>query len=147
VCCVRTKIITIGSAVIGFALCYGSMASSAIQTIPSGLCHYSAVEIDCAIVGGTWTSAGVSRVYVDGHSNSGTTGQILLDLRRYSHSGTLTEQVGLAQFHSGNFRVAFQTPVMSTNPSQWDYYTFTIMYTVLDQGKFSISGLGVSSNW
>ncbi|HEX3482886.1 MAG TPA: hypothetical protein VHT91_48085 [Kofleriaceae bacterium] len=138
----------ISSAIIGFSICYGSMARSAAQTIPAQLCKSSGsgLEFDCYIIGGTWASAGVSIVYVDGYGSSGAAGTVLLDLVRYSWTGTRTEQANAAQFLSGTFEMALWSPVMSTNPNQWDYYTFSVDIVPSDVGEFSIFGVGVLSN-
>lgn len=143
----RTKTI-IGSAILGFSICYGSMASSAAQTIPAQLCEITTagLEFNCPIIGGTWASAGVSIVYVDGYGVSGAAGTVLLDLIRYSWTGTRTEQANTAQFQSGIFEMALWSPVMSTNPNQWDYYAFSVDAGVPDAGKYSIFGVGVLSN-
>ena len=106
------------------------------------------MQIECTVRGGTWASGGVNIVYVDGYGfgYSSPPGMVLLDLIRYSYTGTRTEQADPVQFHSGSFEAALSTPVMSTDPSPWDYYMLLINFTYLDQGKFSLYGVGVSAN-
>src|SRR5438132_7672754 len=103
----------ITTAILGFAIGYSSMAtSSTIQTLESSSCRQQgSYEVDCSFVGGTWASTGIARVYADFHANSN--GSVLLDLIRYSYTGTRTEQAGNQSFYGpGSYEVSLATPNM-----------------------------------
>jgi hypothetical protein len=113
----------IASAAVGFAIGAAAPASSGTaQTLPPQALHVTADEVDAGIIGGTWLSAGVGAVYVDGYAHSA--GSMFLDLIRFSWSGTRTEAVQSTSFWMGQFEIYIQPLVMRTNPDRWDYYTF-----------------------
>jgi hypothetical protein len=50
----------------------------------------------------------------------------LLDLQRWSYTGTFTESVAVNSIGTGQYDTALSTPQMAINPSEWDYYDFYI---------------------
>jgi len=114
----------IASAAVGFAIGAAAPASSGTaQTLPATALRNHDSYVDADIIGGTWLSAGVGAVYVDGYAHSA--GSMLLDLIRFSWSGTRTEAVQYTPFWMGQFEIYIQPLVMRTNPDQWDYYSFS----------------------
>jgi hypothetical protein len=133
-------------ATVGFAVGTASLASSStVQTLPAVALHNMGFEVDAGIVGGSWASTGIVQIYVDGYAYSG--GSMLLDLIRYSYSGTRTETAASVSFAAGQFEVSLASPVMLTSPSQWDYYTFLMNGSPNEfTSQVSLDGIGVVSH-
>jgi hypothetical protein len=115
------------AAILGFTLTIASDArSSTIQTIQSNACqvYKNGTDVYCGFAGGTWLSAGSTTAYVDGISSAAK--GILLDLVRYSYTGTRTESIANNLIGVGGYDSALATPQMAANPSEWDYYFFYV---------------------
>lgn len=115
------------AAILGFTITTASGArSSTIQTISSDLCTVvnDGKTVYCGFVGGTWLGAGAATACVDGYSSAAKT--ILLDLIRYSYTGTRTESAAVNSIGTGSYDTALTATQMATNPSEWDYYMLYI---------------------
>jgi hypothetical protein len=136
------------AAILGFTITTASGArSSTVQTIYANLCQKvnDGKTFYCPFVGGTWLGAGAATAYVDGYSSAPKT--ILLDLQRWSYTGTLTESVAVNSIGTGSYDTALTTPQMATNPSEWDYYDFYIdgVPNVLDGSADYVRGVSLIS--
>jgi hypothetical protein len=136
------------AAILGFTITTASGArSSTVQTIDSELCTvvHDGKTLYCGFVGGTWLGAGAAVAYVDGYSSADKT--ILLDLIRYSYTGTRTESAAVNSIGTGSYDTALTATQMATNPSEWDYYLFYIdgWPNVIDGAANSIYGVSMIS--
>ena len=135
------------AAILGFTITAASGAhSSTVQTMHSNLCrNENGTTLYCAFAGGTWLSAGSATAYVDGFSSAGKS--ILVDLGRYSFTGTRTDSIANNLIGVGSYDSALATPQMAANPSEWDYYYFYVSGSpnVIHQGADYVIGVSLVS--